>query len=125
MFISSSLALSLLDIPQETTDFWKLAHMFGAKCHTDLTPEVTHVVTAKVDLVSIAEAGWGLTASFCSVEPKKLKQQESAVESRLCVLSGFNDSIALWRRQDEEPYLFYASNSPPASDHPIFVGSGT
>jgi len=39
-----------LDVPQETTDFWRLAHMFGAKCYTDLTPLVTHVVTAKVSV---------------------------------------------------------------------------
>lgn len=37
----------------------------------------------------------------------------------------FNDSIALWRRQDETPYLFYdpptaaASTSPLISDHQI------
>lgn len=75
-----------LDVPQETTDLWKLGHMFGAKCHTDLTSEVTHVVTAKVSVE--AEARRELTTDWCSVEPKKLKQQESGVGSRLCVLSG-------------------------------------
>ncbi|KAF9440895.1 hypothetical protein P691DRAFT_781145 [Macrolepiota fuliginosa MF-IS2] len=37
----------LLDTPQETTKYWQLVHMFGAKCYPDLAPDVTHVIMAK------------------------------------------------------------------------------
>ncbi|KXN90103.1 RNA polymerase II subunit A C-terminal domain phosphatase [Leucoagaricus sp. SymC.cos] len=95
-----------LDTPQETTELWGLAHMFGAKCHADLTPEVTHVVTAKrgTKKVETARKRGGIKI----VRPEWL-----------------NDSVALWGRQDEEPYLFYDSSattvsaSPLISDHQI------
>lgn len=108
-----------LDIPQETTDFWKLAHMFGAKCHTDLTPEVTHVVTAKVRLGIHSRGGVGVDSQFLQCGTKKVETARKRGGIKIVRAEWFNDSIALWRRQDEEPYLFYASNSPPASDHPI------
>ena len=37
-----------LDTKPETAEVWRSATMFGAKCHTELTGEVTHVVAAKV-----------------------------------------------------------------------------
>jgi len=53
-----------LDIPQETTDFWQLGHMFGAKCYTDLTPQAIH---------------YGSTSDLCSVmEPKKIQNSKQA-----------------------------------------------
>lgn len=39
-----------LDTKPEATEIWRVANMFGAKCHTELSNEVTHVVAAKVCL---------------------------------------------------------------------------
>ncbi|KAF9453897.1 hypothetical protein P691DRAFT_791077 [Macrolepiota fuliginosa MF-IS2] len=95
-----------LDTPQETTEYWRLAHMFGAKCHPDLTPEVTHVVTAKRGT-------------------KKVETARKRGGIKIVRPEWFNDSIALWQRQEETPYLFYepptaaASTSPLISDHQI------
>lgn len=32
----------------ETTEIWRMAHMFGAQCYTELNRSVTHVVATKV-----------------------------------------------------------------------------
>lgn len=37
-----------LDTKPETTEVWRMAHMFGARCSTELTNDITHVVAAKV-----------------------------------------------------------------------------
>lgn len=37
-----------LDTRPESTEIWRVAHMFGAKCYTELSSIVTHVVAAKV-----------------------------------------------------------------------------
>ena len=37
-----------LDTKPESTEIWRVAHMFGAKCYTELSSTVTHVVAAKV-----------------------------------------------------------------------------
>jgi RNA polymerase II subunit A-like phosphatase len=37
-----------LDTKAETTEIWRMAHMFGARCSTELTGDITHVVAAKV-----------------------------------------------------------------------------
>jgi len=37
-----------LDTTPETTEIWKVARMFGARCHTELNEFTTHVVAAKV-----------------------------------------------------------------------------
>ncbi|KAL4266263.1 RNA polymerase II subunit A C-terminal domain phosphatase [Pleurotus pulmonarius] len=42
-----------LDTKPETTEIWRLAHMFGAKVSTELTSEVTHVVAAKRGTVKV------------------------------------------------------------------------
>ena len=41
-----------LDTNPEATEIWRMALMFGAKCSTELTADVTHVVAAKVRLSS-------------------------------------------------------------------------
>ena len=38
-----------LDTKPESTEIWRVAHMFGAKCYTELSSQVTHVVAAKVE----------------------------------------------------------------------------
>lgn len=37
-----------LDTRPEATEVWKTAHAFGAKCYTELSGRITHVVAAKV-----------------------------------------------------------------------------
>ena len=37
-----------LDTKPESTEIWRVAHMFGAKCYTELSSLITHVVAAKV-----------------------------------------------------------------------------
>jgi len=37
-----------LDTKPESTEIWKVAHMFGAECYTELSSRITHVVAAKV-----------------------------------------------------------------------------
>lgn len=37
-----------LDTRPEATEIWRMAHVFGAQCYTELTSNVTHVVAAKV-----------------------------------------------------------------------------
>lgn len=37
-----------LDTKPESTEIWKVARMFGARCHTELNSFTTHVVAAKV-----------------------------------------------------------------------------
>lgn len=56
---------------------------------------------------------------------KKVETARKRGGIKIVRLEWFNDCIALWKRQDEELYLFYeaslagASNSPPVSDHQI------
>ena len=37
-----------LDTRPESTEIWRTAEAFGAKCYTELGPRITHVVAAKV-----------------------------------------------------------------------------
>ncbi|KIL71651.1 hypothetical protein M378DRAFT_1020729 [Amanita muscaria Koide BX008] len=75
-----------LDTNAETTEIWRMAHMFGAKCSTELNSEVTHVVSAKRGTVKVDAA-------------------RRRGGTKIVWLSWFTDSVALWRRQDETPYL--------------------
>ncbi|KAF8665249.1 hypothetical protein AX16_000271 [Volvariella volvacea WC 439] len=80
-----------LDIKPESTEIWRVAHMFGAKCYTELTNEITHVVAAKRGTVKVDAA-----------------RKRGGI--KIVWLAWFNDSIALWARQDETPYLL---DEPP------------
>ncbi|KAF9011114.1 hypothetical protein BDQ17DRAFT_1420544 [Cyathus striatus] len=75
-----------LDTRPETTEIWKMAHMFGARCSTELNGDVTHVVAAKKGTV-------------------KVDMARKRGGTKIVWLSWFTDSVALWRRQDETPYL--------------------
>ncbi|KAF5392414.1 hypothetical protein D9757_002308 [Collybiopsis confluens] len=81
-----------LDTRPESTEIWRMAVMFGAKCTTELTPETTHVVTAKRGTVKVDMA-----------------QRRGNI--KVVWLSWFTDSVALWQRQDETKYLL---DYPPA-----------
>uniref|UniRef100_A0A0W0FMF3 protein-serine/threonine phosphatase n=1 Tax=Moniliophthora roreri TaxID=221103 RepID=A0A0W0FMF3_MONRR len=75
-----------LDTRPESTEIWRMAHMFGAKCSTELTPDITHVVAAKRGTVKVEAA-------------------RKRPNIKVVWLAWFTDSIALWRHQDETPYL--------------------
>ncbi|KAJ6623178.1 hypothetical protein B0H10DRAFT_2011552 [Mycena sp. CBHHK59/15] len=75
-----------LDTNPEATEIWKMARMFGARCATELTSEVTHVVAAKRGTVKVDAAR---------------KRGGIAIVR----LAWFTDCIALWARQDEAKYL--------------------
>ncbi|KAF9270753.1 hypothetical protein L218DRAFT_976431 [Marasmius fiardii PR-910] len=85
-----------LDTRPESTEIWRMAHMFGAKCSTELTPEITHVVAAKRGTVKVEAA-------------------RKRGNVRVVWLAWFTDSIALWRHQDEIPYLL---DDPPGMAGP-------
>ena len=50
-----------LDTKPETTEIWKVAHMFGARCYTELNNFTTHVVAAKVRFSKTIDALFLLT----------------------------------------------------------------
>ncbi|KIK94105.1 hypothetical protein PAXRUDRAFT_828314 [Paxillus rubicundulus Ve08.2h10] len=75
-----------LDAKPESTEIWKVAHMFGARCYTELNNRITHVVAAKHGTVKVDMA-----------------RKRGGI--KIVWLAWFTDSIALWQRQDETPYL--------------------
>ncbi|KAH9947104.1 hypothetical protein B0H21DRAFT_740322 [Amylocystis lapponica] len=96
-----------LDTRPEATDIWKTAHAFGAKCYTELTSRITHVVAAKRGTVKVDAA-----------------RRQGGI--KVVWLAWFTDSIALWQRQDETPYLLEPETqtqtraaSPPSDPHQI------
>ncbi|KAH7885992.1 hypothetical protein F5I97DRAFT_2024738 [Phlebopus sp. FC_14] len=95
-----------LDTKPETTEIWKVAHMFGARCYTELTSRITHVVAAKHGTVKVDTA-----------------RKRGGI--KIVWLSWFTDSIALWHRQDESLYLLdeptqaAPSSSPNLDAHQI------
>ncbi|KAF8140463.1 hypothetical protein EV363DRAFT_1501642 [Boletus edulis] len=95
-----------LDTKPENTEIWKVAQMFGARCYTELNNLTTHVVAAKQGTVKVDMA-----------------RKRGGI--KIVWLAWFTDSIALWRRQDETPYLLEdptrhaPSLSPSIDPHPI------
>ncbi|CAA7268063.1 unnamed protein product [Cyclocybe aegerita] len=93
-----------LDTKPETTEIWRMAHMFGARCSTELTNDITHVVAAKRGTVKVDMA-----------------RKRGGI--KIVWLAWFTDSIALWQRQDEKPYLLDDPPNPggpsssPIADH--------
>ncbi|KAL0575242.1 CTD phosphatase Fcp1 [Marasmius crinis-equi] len=82
-----------LDTRPESTEIWRMAHMFGAKCSTELTPDITHVVAAKRGTVKVEAA-------------------RKRPNVKVVWLTWFTDSIASWRHQEETPYLL---DDPPVA----------
>lgn len=74
-----------LDTKPETTEVWKMAHLFGATCSTELSTSVTHVVAAKKGTMKVDAA-----------------RRRGGI--KVVWLSWFTDSVALWKRQDESAY---------------------
>lgn len=88
-----------LDTQPDTTEVWKVACMFGARCYQELSPRVTHVVAAKHGTAKVDAA-----------------RKRGGV--KIVWLSWFTDSVALWQRQDETPYLLDAPTPSAASLSP-------
>ncbi|KJA28556.1 hypothetical protein HYPSUDRAFT_33986 [Hypholoma sublateritium FD-334 SS-4] len=88
-----------LDTRPESTEIWRMAHMFGARCSTELTSDITHVVAAKRGTVKVDTA-----------------RKRGGI--KIVWLAWFTDSIALWRRQDEKPYLLDDPPMPGPSASP-------
>ncbi|KAF5384884.1 hypothetical protein D9615_001109 [Tricholomella constricta] len=92
-----------LDTRPESTEIWRMAHMFGARCSTELKPDITHVVAAKRGTVKVDMA-----------------RKRGGI--KIVWLAWFTDSVALWRRQDETAYLLdepaaaAGINSSPATE---------
>ncbi|KAF7338558.1 RNA polymerase II subunit A C-terminal domain phosphatase [Mycena venus] len=90
-----------LDTNPEATEIWRMARMFGAKCSTELTADVTHVVAAKRGTVKVDAA-----------------RKRGGI--KIVWLAWFTDCIALWQRQDEGAYLLDDAPIVPASaDNPF------
>ena len=90
-----------------------MAHMFGARCSTELTGDITHVVAAKVcDLrrISPVIVFLNLVIFFDQRGTVKVDMARKRGGINIVWLAWFTDSIALWRRQDEKPYLL---DDPP------------
>ncbi|KAI0673709.1 hypothetical protein C8Q78DRAFT_1076690 [Trametes maxima] len=85
-----------LDTRPEATDIWKTAHAFGAKCYTELSSRITHVVAAKrgTQKVDAARRRGGI---------------------KIVWLAWFTDSVAFWHHQDESTYLLDPEPRPDAS----------
>ncbi|KAG6874388.1 hypothetical protein C0995_015124 [Termitomyces sp. Mi166 len=82
-----------LDTRPESTEIWKMAHMFGGRCSTELKPDITHVVAAKRGTVKVDMA-----------------RKRGGI--KIVWLAWFTDSIATWQRQDETPYLLEEPHAP-------------
>ncbi|KAG6876589.1 hypothetical protein C0993_002015 [Termitomyces sp. T159_Od127] len=82
-----------LDTRPESTEIWKMAHMFGARCSTELKPDITHVVAAKRGTVKVDMA-----------------RKRGGI--KIVWLAWFSDSIATWKRQDETSYLLEEPHAP-------------
>ncbi|KAJ3750888.1 hypothetical protein DFH05DRAFT_1519055 [Lentinula detonsa] len=97
-----------LDTRPESTEIWRMANMFGAKCSTELTPETTHVVAAKRGTVKVDAA-------------------RRRGNIKVVWLAWFTDSVALWQRQDETRYLLDMpptagpSTSPPTASSDLDI----
>ncbi|KZT08553.1 uncharacterized protein LAESUDRAFT_735745 [Laetiporus sulphureus 93-53] len=85
-----------LDTRPEATEIWKTAHAFGAQCYAELSNRVTHVVAAKRGTQKVDAA-----------------RRQGGI--KIVWLSWFTDSVALWQRQDETPYLLEPGTPPQAS----------
>ncbi|KAJ6601302.1 hypothetical protein DFH09DRAFT_1257841 [Mycena vulgaris] len=86
-----------LDTVPEATEIWRMALMFGAKCSTELTADVTHVVAAKRGTVKVDAA-----------------RKRGGI--KIVWVAWFTDCIALWQRQDEAAYLLDDALAVPATD---------
>jgi RNA polymerase II subunit A-like phosphatase len=108
-----------LDTNPEATEIWRMARMFGAKCSTELTADVTHVVAAKVRLSLAASLRSIFTCWTLQRGTVKVDAARKRGGIKIVWLSWFTDCIALWQRQDESAYLLDDAPILPASVDPL------
>ncbi|PVF99849.1 hypothetical protein CPB86DRAFT_702417 [Serendipita vermifera] len=89
----------------EDSGVWKTATSFGATCHRDLNPQVTHLVVAK---------------------PGTAKAEMALKRGNIFVveMKWFDNSIIKWRRQPEKDYLIDRKRSTPRATTPEMSGHG-
>jgi RNA polymerase II subunit A C-terminal domain phosphatase len=99
-----------------------MATMFGATCHNEVNKYITHVVTAKVRYLPSFFTWLQLNIEFNSLclQPGTAKVDQARRRGGIYIvwLSWFTDSIALWQRQPEEPYLLEGPPSMPSTTTP-------
>jgi hypothetical protein len=69
-----------LDTRPESTDIWRMSHMFGARCLTELTGEITHVVAEKVRVSPPVVIFVGLMCDVSSVGQSRSTLHGGVVE---------------------------------------------
>lgn len=104
-----------LDTNPEATEIWRMARMFGAKCSTELTADVTHVVAAKVRLPSFTLGDLYLHGML-QRGTVKVDAARKRGGIKIVWLAWFTDCIALWQRQDESAYLLDDAPVAPSAD---------
>jgi RNA polymerase II subunit A-like phosphatase len=106
-----------LDMRPETSEIWKTAQAFGAECSTELSNKTTHVVANKVSFGDELK-----TRPVLMIELKRGTAKVDAARRRggiqIVWLPWFTDSIALWQRQDERPYLLDEPIAPAPGPGP-------
>ena len=120
-----------LDVRPETSETWRIAQMFGAKCYTELNPRITHLVAAKVSDCLFLSCNI-LTSPLPSLIQRGTQKVDAARRQRgirIVWVGWFLDSINQWRRQDEAPYLIdpesaaAAEAASPAEQDPNQISS--
>lgn len=76
--------------PQNSLE-WQQAEAFGAECQLDINPQTTHCVIRS--------------------EGTEKAYKAASMGKRVVLLPWFEQSIALWKRVDETPYLAHRSRS--------------
>ncbi|KAH8835610.1 hypothetical protein DL96DRAFT_1574908 [Flagelloscypha sp. PMI_526] len=82
-----------LNTTPETTEVWRMARMFGAACHHDLSKAVTHLVAANLGTTKVTNA-------------------QKMGRIHIVELAWLTDSVAYWRRMDEKQFYL---DGPPGS----------
>ena len=117
-----------LGMRPETHDTWKTATAFGAQCHTELSSRITHVVTNQVHVAPSVSVNSPISPIFHQAGTQKVDAARRYPSIKIVWLNWLHDSIALWQRQDETPYLLEprpgmgsgaALASPPSDPHQI------
>ncbi|KZV96826.1 hypothetical protein EXIGLDRAFT_704804 [Exidia glandulosa HHB12029] len=75
-----------LDVRPEESPIWRQAQEFGATCHSDVSPRLTHVITAK--------------RSTAKVDAARRRG-----DAHIVWVQWFLDSTSVWHAQDVRPYL--------------------
>ncbi|KAJ2794498.1 CTD phosphatase Fcp1, partial [Coemansia helicoidea] len=84
--------------PPHQTELWNCAQHFGARCELEITSETTHVVAGKPGTEKVHAARARARSAARAAPPVVVKVQ------------WLLDSVRLWKRLDEDDYLWYAED---------------